>query len=80
MVESISWPNSVRMVVCKTNDCLSLRFRGNDSVQYQNESFSHVELCCAVKEGFEVRAGLIHLLVCIAVASLVRVNWCSGNG
>ena len=61
------------LIVCKTDDCLSLWFRGNDSVQYQNESFSHLELCCPVKEGFEVRASLIHLPVCIAVSSLVRV-------
>ena len=63
----------MRMVLCKTDDCLSLRFRRNGSVQYQNGSFSHVELCCPVKEGFEVTAGLIHLPVCIAVSSLVRV-------
>ena len=59
--------------MCKTDDFLSLRFRGNDSVQYQNGSFSHVQLCCPVKEGFEVRAGLIHLPVCVAASSLVRV-------
>lgn len=73
MMESISRVNSVRVVVCKTDDCLSLRFRGNNSFQYQNESFSRIELCCPVEEGFEVRAGLIHLSVCKAVSSLVRV-------
>ena len=78
MVESISRVNSVRVVVCKTHDCLSLRIRGNNSFQYQSifpvsESFSRIELCCPVEEGFEVRAGVIHLSVCKAVSSLVRV-------